>query len=126
MDRLFDKLRIDRPVARLNWSVVDDPTLFQPTGRGNPNARGKLTADNAGERLWVRMERQTLRRLPKSKDILFTIRIHRAALEDAAGVPEVARLLHGALETLGAPMTGYKSLGALKPRIVRYLAERLG
>lgn len=39
-----------------------------------------VTADNAGETLFVRCERETLRRLPKTGAIIFTIGIYRAAL----------------------------------------------
>ena len=30
MNKLFERLKVDKPVWRLNWSVVDDPALFQP------------------------------------------------------------------------------------------------
>ena len=124
MDRLFDKLRVDRPVARLNWSVVDDPTLFQPRGRGNPNAEGKLTADNAGERLWMRMERQTLRRLPQSQDILFTIRIYVHPLADLADKPERAAQLAEMLRSTNAHEIGaYKSMPAIFDATMDWLAR---
>ncbi|MDH3601722.1 MAG: DUF3445 domain-containing protein, partial [Candidatus Tectomicrobia bacterium] len=34
MDRLFARLKVERPVWRLNWSLIDNPALFQPRGHG--------------------------------------------------------------------------------------------
>ena len=62
MDKFFDRLKVDKPVWRLNWSLMDDPTLFQPTRDGRKHAA--ITPEkNAGDSLWLRIERQTLRRL---------------------------------------------------------------
>ncbi|NKB16116.1 MAG: DUF3445 domain-containing protein [Sphingomonadales bacterium] len=52
---------------------------YQPTGRPEQIFAG-LTPENAGERLFIRCERQTLRRLPKSGAILFTIGVYVEAL----------------------------------------------
>ena len=56
---------------RANWSVVENATLFHPQPR---ERLPDLTAENAGEKLWLRVERQTLRRLPASRAVVFTIR----------------------------------------------------
>jgi len=56
-----------------------------------------VTPDNAGETLFVRCERQTLRRLPRTGAILFTIGVYGAALgtlSDAA-VARIAGSLDG-------------------------------
>lgn len=109
MDKFFDRLKVDRPVWRLNWSLTDDPTLFQPTGPGRTGANADITAENAGEKLWLRMERQTLRRLPRTEDILFTIRVHVKPLAQLATHPERAAQLAGAVRALPQPMRLYKS-----------------
>ncbi len=80
MDRLFDRLKVEKPVWRLNWSVLDSPALFQPVAPPQPPGAPPITPVNAGERLYLRMERQTLRRLPHSGDILFTIGVYVASL----------------------------------------------
>ena len=110
MDRLFARLKVDRPVWRLNWSLLDNPALFQPRGHGQHEHNAAITADNAGDRLWLRMERQTLRRLPLTGDILFTIRIYVQALRDVAANPERAAHLAAAMRALPPNMRGYKSL----------------
>jgi len=110
MDKFFDRLKVDKPVWRLNWSLVDDPTLFQPTGLDRTRANADITAENAGEKLWLRIERQTLRRLPRTTDILFTIRVHVKPLIQLATLPEHAALLAGAVRALPQPVRLYKSL----------------
>ncbi len=110
MDRFFARLKIDRPVWRLNWGLVDDPALFQPSGHGQDGHNPSITAQNAGEKLWLRMERQTLRRLPHTQNILFTIRVYIRPLEQLAAHPERAAALAAALRALPDSMRLYKSL----------------
>ena len=109
MDRFFDRLKVDKPVWRLNWSLVDDPTLFQPTGHVRKGINTDITAENAGGKLWLRMERQTLRRLPQTQDILFTIRVHVKPLVQLAEQPERAVQLAAAIRALPQPLQQYKS-----------------
>ena len=44
--------------------------------------------DNAGQRLHLRVERQTLSRLPKSNAVLFTIRTYMDPLSTFEGRPD--------------------------------------
>lgn len=79
--------------GRANWFVVaSDAMRYLPDD--DPAGRfAHVTADNAGETLFVRCERQTLRRLPDSGAVLFTIGIAVAPLDRLADatVGRVAR-----------------------------------
>lgn len=123
MDRAFDKLKAERPVWRLNWSVLDNGTLFQPTGHGRQDYTTDVTAANAGDKLWLRVERQTLRRLPQSHDILFTIRIYSYPLHTLSDKPEIAQRLAAALSGLDEAMTTYKSLLPLREPTLAWLKK---
>ena len=70
--------------GRANWFVVaDDGWRYRPMD--DPAMRfAHVTATNAGETLFVRCERQTLRRLPETGAILFTIGIAVARVESLA------------------------------------------
>ena len=104
----FDRLRAQRPVWRINWGLVTDPALFQPDP---PVDAGRdITPANAGERLWLRLERQTLRRLPRSGDVLFTIRIYVEPLAALAEDEEKRVGLAAALHALAPGMRGYKGV----------------
>ena len=82
VDRFMAKVKPGHIASRLNWSVLDDPAMFQPAGKWREQTNTAVTPDNAGERLYLRVERQTLRRLPQSGAILFGIRVH--SLPDGA------------------------------------------
>lgn len=47
-----------------------------------------VTAENAGERLQTRCERETLSRFPRTGAILFTIRTHMRRLKELEGRPD--------------------------------------
>jgi dimethylamine monooxygenase subunit A len=86
VDLLFDRLT-DRPVWRRNWFLYGDPALFQPA----PPVGGDPIVEAVAvlEKLVVRSERQTLRRLPDDDRggswVLFTIRVQRAQLAEFCG-----------------------------------------
>jgi hypothetical protein len=123
MDRFFSRLKVERPVWRINWSLMDDPTLFQPTGHGRQAYNAHVTAQNAGETLWLRMERQTLRRLPRSGDILFTIRVYLRPLHTLATRPEDAAALATTLRALPPTMQRYKSLAPFLDAVLAWLDQ---
>ena len=121
MDKFFDRLKVERPVWRLNWALMDDPTLFQPTGHDRTRTNTDITPENAGDTLWLRMERQTLRRLPHTHDILFTIRVHVRPLAQLATQPDRAIQLAAALRALPPPMQRYKSLPPFIEAVLTWL-----
>lgn len=114
-------MKVAKPVWRLNWGIVDDPTLFQSSGHSRGGFRPDITADNAGEKLWLRMERQTLRRLPHSHDILFTIRIYVKPLTHLLAYPERAAAMARALRRMPDWWLLYKSLPAFLAAVLGWL-----
>ncbi len=85
IEALFERMPADRPMQRANALAYNDPSLFQPRPEGAPR-----TYDPAGK-TWIRVERQTVRRLPASNAIAFTIHtslvpFDRVGTEDAAGL----------------------------------------
>lgn len=66
--------------GRANWFVVPTDALRYLPADAPEERFAHVTAANAGETLFVRCERQTLRRLPESGAVLFTIGIHVAPL----------------------------------------------
>ena len=89
VERFFGNLQVERPVWRVNWSLVDTPELFlPPEHRLQPK---RVEAERAGEQVWLRVERQTLRRLPRTRDVLFTIRTYIEPLASVIDTPATAR-----------------------------------
>lgn len=117
-DRFFTSLLPERPVWRANWSVVESPVLYHPQPR-EPLA--DLTAEDAGRRLWMRIERQTLRRLPRTRAVVFTIRTLIRRLDEIVTEPGIAAALAQRLREMEPGMAGYKGLPALGPPLLGYL-----
>jgi len=109
VDRFIDGLKPGEIYGRTNWFVVaSDALRYLP--HDDPQDRfAHVTAANAGETLFVRSERQTLRRLPETGAVLFTIGIYRTPLGalDGKAVQRVSaafdRFLDGEGERRGAP-----------------------
>jgi hypothetical protein len=91
VDRFMAALEPSNVFGRANWFVVANANWrYLPCDPPETLFAG-LKADNAGERLFVRCERQTLRRLPETGAILFTIGIAVSPL-GALAAPLVHRL----------------------------------
>ena len=74
-----------------------------------------LTAENAGEQLWLRVERQTLRRLPETGAVVFTIRTLRPAPgRGRAPSPASPAAMAARIREMEPGMAGYKGIPALR------------
>lgn len=121
--RFFDKIAVERPVWRLNWTIHARSEPFQPVAP----AIAALDPADFGDQVSLRIERQTLRRLPRSGDVVFTIRTYIHPLGEVAADPETARRLAGAIEGLPPEMREYRSMTAFADALVAWLraqAER--
>ncbi len=124
VDRFMAELKPGRLVERFNWSIHDDPALFQVSGHGVSAPNATVTAENAGEKLWLRVERQTLSRLSGLETILFTIKTYRRALAEVAAAPPIARRLASAVRALPEETIQYKSLAGYRPALLAFLDAR--
>jgi hypothetical protein len=126
VDRFMAHVRPGHIAARLNWSVLDDPKLFQPSGKWRTAVDGTITEQNAGERLFLRVERQTLRRLPMTDAVLFGIRVHVYPLAKAVAAAAVAAALAAAVRALPEEMAHYKSLPMFREALLGWLDRTAG
>lgn len=124
VDRFFQHLKAEKPVWRINWSLVDDDALFQPTGHGRTAADPRFTAENLPHSVWFRSERQTLVRLPESGAICFGIRIYQAPLGAVIADRERAGRLLNAIETMAPEMDAYKSFAVFREPLLECLRAR--
>lgn len=122
-DRYMVGLKAHKPSWRCNWSIVDAPDLYLKQKRFKQGQDSDITADNAGRKLWIRSERQSLRRLPRSGDVLFTIRTYIRPLSALESLPSVARGLSQAVEKLPPQMRGYKNLLPIREALLAYLSR---
>ena len=73
--RVFDGLQPDVILERFNWTVQFEDQRHMPSSGPMLKRLSSCTPDVAAEHLYLRVERQTLRKLPQTNAVLFTIRV---------------------------------------------------
>ena len=97
VDNFMDKLKPGAIYGRANW-FISHKSDMRWIGAPPEQAFAHVTPQSAGETLFVRSERQTLRKLPKTGAILFTIGIYVEPLGNLS--PANQAMLSAAMETL--------------------------
>jgi len=126
IQRMFD--RLSQPVQRFNWSIQAGDDLYHPLSNDQRNERAvQRPSKFSGEamaRAFIRVERQTLRKLPATGDIVFTIRIHLdplAVLSRHLERPTLAAAFASQIAALDEAQLDYKGLTADRDRLVGIL-----
>lgn len=115
IDRFFMHIHPQRPVCRFNWSLQADPGLFHPAATNTPVPRGT--------HLYYRVERQTLRRLPESGAIVFTIRVFLHPVALLGAVSGALDALVAAVDATPPALAQYKGFPALRDALEQYRLE---
>lgn len=118
VNRVFEALRPERPLQRVNWSVHPNPELFLPQGESFKSAD---LEPEPGARFFLRTERQTLVRLPRTGAVAFGIKTSVTPVDHLA--PAVAAGLARALSALPEGMVAYKGGRARVDAAIRRLEE---
>lgn len=118
-------LQQGRPVRRLNWTMTVNPRLdtSPETYPEWGTDRASVTPDNVGKKVHLRVELQTMFRLPRSNGMLFSIRCYLASLEELCTQPRWGARLHRVLGSLPAPLAEYKGLTRYLPTAVTWLSQ---
>ena len=120
VDRFLDRLRPGVLVARRNWSVHDNPALFAPFRPPDPRP---AVVDEISGRFWLRSERQTLRRLPETGAVLFTIRVQQVPFSRLGEHPGVAALLAARIAAQPNELTAMNGLAPHRAAVLRWLGS---
>ena len=118
VNAVMKRLTPDRPIWRINWGLSNHAALFQPE---TPPA----TPDMDPGDLWFRVEWQTLRRLPVTGAMLFTIRTYVEKLSDF--VLRDVQVVHDFAEhvrSLEDNVAQYKSIAPYRSGVYDYLSAR--
>ena len=117
-------LRLGQPVRRPNWTMTIHPQL-DTSPENYPHwgpDRGTVTAQNAGDLVNLRVELQSLWRLPRSNAVLFGIRCYLISVRELATIPKWARRVHRVLKDLHPALVEYKGLSRYRDAVVEWLA----
>jgi hypothetical protein len=104
MIRYFLKMHADEPISRHNFFIQTNDALFQ-----QEPFLAELHEPPKAEDIRIRHERQTLRRLPQSRAILFTVRTFLTPLVELKNEPESAKQLIGAVRAMPPEVAKYKA-----------------
>lgn len=110
VSRIFDGLRDGLVLERRNWSVVSSPDLHAPDPAPMRAAIPDIDPATADDALYVRVERQTLRRLPQTGAVVFTIRVWIDPLSAIAADRDRLARFSRAWTTAHADFRAYKRL----------------
>jgi hypothetical protein len=116
---MLARLAPSRPVWRINWGITNHPSLFQPhtpphTPQIDPGA------------MWLRVEWQTLRRLPVTGAVLFGIRTYVQTLAEFRRTrrPELIDDFADLILKLPDDVATYKSISPYRETIHAWLTAR--
>jgi hypothetical protein len=115
VDTFLDRLRPDVVMKRRNWLIHETGELYVPA----PPETADLTI--RPEKLWLRSERQTLRRLPDTGAVVFTIRTQQIQIGALERRPDVAAALAARLEAQPDDLARYAAYRPHVPALIRRL-----
>ena len=118
------KLQHGAPVRRFNWTMTVDP-LLDTSPENYPKwgpTKSQITLDNIGKRQHLRVELQTLWRLPRSNAIAFPIRCYLIKFEELVTQPKWARRLHRVVRDLHPDLAAYKGFLRNRDLLVQWLS----
>ncbi len=123
VDRFMDTLAAGPIYGRCNWFIAPTPARRWIADASPEQGFTHVTPDNAGETLFVRSERQTLRRLPQTGAILFTIGIYVEPLSRLC--PDNLQRLAAAIGSLVDGEGDRRGAGAYARALIGYAQTRV-
>lgn len=121
VDRFFDRLRADRPVVRRNLSIHCHDDLYRPEPHESPESFGP---DARGvDQVWLRSERQTLVRLPRTGAVLFTIKTQLCPMTTLRQRPDLAVALANKLSAEQADLSSRGDTIPFPPWLIPWLED---
>jgi hypothetical protein len=133
IDRVIGNVQAGKPVVRFNWFVTPIASRLFPEGSHDANvAAGEAAAQAlamdhriAGERLWLRVERQTFVRLPQTQSLAFGIHTYSDPLSTIAQDRESLGALHRLLGSYSDERLAYGGMLATRGPILRWIEDQL-
>lgn len=134
MDRYFARMKAGQLILRLNWTIQAHTSLYAPSENHVHTPMDPMDPTNKSQsfryedldfnKVYLRCERQTLTRLPKSQAIVFTIRTYLTPLTQIRREGR-AETLAEAVRNLPDIVRNYKSGSSWGDAVLRYLEHDL-
>ncbi|CAF1038714.1 unnamed protein product [Rotaria magnacalcarata] len=128
MERYFQRMSPEHPVIRHNYFIQTDGELAWSSSIGPEDTFGigwqNAKPNPSIEKIHFRSERQTLRRLPRSGAILFTIRPYFIPIVEMVKEAGVPGRLASAIRSWPDDVARYKGKIAYEDVLLKYLDEQ--
>jgi hypothetical protein len=133
IDRVLGHVQKGAPVVRFNWFITPIAGRLFPEGWHGGNEAAAAAAatalaaghSRAGDRLWLRVERQTFLRLPQTGALAFGLHTYSDPLSALAGDRESLVAIRDLITGYSADRLHYAGLAATRGPILRWIADRL-
>lgn len=128
MCKFFLRLTCDKPVVRNNYFIQTDADLAWSSLIGDESSEkvGWYTAQKAvsPRQLYFRSERQSVRRLPKSGAVAFTVRTYFLPLVEMCDEPYIPRRLLDGIESWTEDVREYRGFSKFEDVMMPYLRAK--
>ena len=121
--RVFSNLPKDTVLERHNWTIQWSDARFTPDGEVLRDQAARADISQARDHIFLRVERQTIRSLPQTKAILFTIRIRLSPLARLLANPLHVAAFTSAWQNASEPVRVYKKWAVLERHVAAILAQ---
>jgi hypothetical protein len=130
INRVLRSIHPATPCERFNWQITPIATVFFP--HDDPHAAnaaamrevlGELRRDpaRAGEFLWIRVERQTLSRLPDSNAVAFSLHTYSNPLSSMQSDVESVRAIWALLNNYSEERWKYSEMDIVREPLMTWL-----
>jgi len=128
--RFLQNLKPGRTYWRMSWNFklsdqMDMTTRHKPAYKADFAQRAPLlTADDVGSAVFIRIERQTFTRLPRSQGLLFGIHTYNSSVAEEATDPIRARSVLNVVREAPRDVKDYKAITPIETSLVSFLEAR--
>ena len=129
IDRMIASIHPDSPCERFNWQLTPMSTKFFPPAAHAANAEAmrriceslSRNPERAEELLWIRVERQTLSRLPESRAVAFSLHTYSDPLSAVKGDVESVRAMLALMRTYSDARLQYSEMDIVRDSVIQWL-----
>jgi len=128
--RFLQMLKPGRTYWRMSWNFklsdqMDMTTQHKPAYKADFARRApKLTAEDVGGAVFIRIERQTFTRLPRSEGLLFGIHTYNSSVAEEATDSRRARCILNVVRGAPRDVKDYKAITPIEGPLVSFLEAR--
>ncbi|MFD2935855.1 heme-dependent oxidative N-demethylase family protein [Spirosoma flavum] len=129
--KLLERIPAHRPIWRASWNfkITNQLDLSTQYSAGYNDDLAQLaptlTPATIGDQIFIRIERQTFTRLPRSGAILFGIHTYQNTLASEATNTSKAQRMLGTLRTTPREMLDYKAIAPFEDALIGFLEEKI-